>query len=173
MFPLTDFPLLGKGFAEVLQPIEAFQWKAIHMCKYLRVRTSSGLENLNILAPTTEETLRVSCCWNTHFPQSSLHTPCFWEILSIREQPAECLFGLKELAEGERRGGGSSSSREEWCAAWKPPDAGSSSCLRPAALLSSWGRVGSHGSLHGTGGVSSLKCLNSALLKQGNTQVAK
>lgn len=107
VFPLSDFPLLGRSFAEVLKLKEAIQWQAIHMCKYLRVRTGSGLENLNILAPT-EETLRISCCWNTHFPQSSLHTPYCWQsrILSVREQPGrintECLFCLKELAEGER-----------------------------------------------------------------------
>ena len=35
VFPLTDFPLLGKGFAEVLKLIEAIHWKAIHMRKYL------------------------------------------------------------------------------------------------------------------------------------------
>lgn len=39
VFPLSDFPLLGRSFAEVLKPIEAIQWRAVHMCGYLRVRT--------------------------------------------------------------------------------------------------------------------------------------
>lgn len=53
---------------------------------------------------------------------------------------------------------------------------GSGSCLSrapssPAGAVF-FQRAGSNGSLHGTRGVISLKCLNAALLKQGNTQVA-
>ncbi len=35
VFPLSDFPLLGRSFAEVLKLMEAIQWQAIHMCKYI------------------------------------------------------------------------------------------------------------------------------------------
>lgn len=84
---------------------------------------SSGLENVNILAPT-EETLRISCCWNTRFPQPLMHTPCCCgrRILSIREQldriNTECLFSLKEFAQGE-----SSQRQRRGVVRWKPPDA--------------------------------------------------
>lgn len=142
VFPLSDFPLLGRSFAEVSELIEAIQWKPIHMCKYLRVRTSSGLENLKILA-STEETLLISCCWNTHFPQSLWRTPCCWErrILSIREQPGrvntQCLFCLKQFAEGERLQQRRSGALE---ATWRVCRvAARNSCPIPAALLPSCG----------------------------------
>lgn len=155
--PLGDFPLLGSGFGKELRLTEEIHWP-VHMRKSQCVCLSSGLENVNISAPTGE-TLRISCCWNTrsHNPYCTRLGKRSFSIRATWPHNTECLFSQKALAEGASD------------ATWKPPDAAvwaRAPSIRGRFLHQRESNIAPCG----TGGVSSLKCLISALLKQGNTQ---
>lgn len=118
----------------------------VNICADLKTRTSCSRGNItNFLL--LEHSI---------FSHMQLRTTCCKEsgVLSLRELAGgvECLFGLEEFSR-ERVGGGGIVVR------WKPPVS--------LSLFHEGG--GLNDSLRGTGGVSSLKCLNSSLLKQGNT----